>query len=95
LYAGSHICELTFGSAIGSGANGDFADAQRALDTLSVADRGVVARDAWVLSKRLVLLNEHAIHLLARRLYESGKMDFQQILDVLQPVRRRRGRAAA
>jgi hypothetical protein len=82
-YAGAHACKFAFGTADGCGANGDFADAKRALDTLPVADRRVVARDAWMLSKRLVLLNEHAIHLLARRLNDAGRLEFRQILDVL------------
>jgi hypothetical protein len=98
-YAGSHICELTFGTSNGSGSNSDFADVQRALDTLPESKCREVARKAWLLSKRLVLYNEGAIHLLARRLYETGRMDFRQICDALQPVRRAgpawRGRAAA
>jgi hypothetical protein len=98
-YAGSHICELTFGTADGCGANGDFADVKRALDTLPEAERREVAREAWALSKRLVLLNEAAIHMLARRLYEVGRMDFEQILDMLRgrPARglARRAKAAA
>jgi hypothetical protein len=89
-YAGAHACELEFGTADGCGANGDFADAKRALDTLPEADRREVAREAWELSKRLVLLNEHAIHMLARQLYQTGRMNFRQILDLLrgQPPRR-------
>jgi hypothetical protein len=87
------MCELEFGTSDGCGANGDFADAKRALDTLPEADRREVARGAWLLSKRLVLNNEHTIHLLARRLYETGRLDFRQILDVLQPGRRRRAAA--
>jgi hypothetical protein len=94
-YAGSHIIELMFGTSNGSGSNGDFADVKRALDTLPEAERSEVARSAWALSKRLVLNNEHAIHLLARGLYDADRMDFRQILDLLQPARRRRGRAAA
>jgi hypothetical protein len=92
-YAGAHACELAFGTSDGSGANGDFADARRALDTLPIADRREVAREAWALSKRLVLLNEHAIHLLAGRLYETGRLDFRQILDVLRGQPKRCGLA--
>jgi hypothetical protein len=75
--------------------SGDFADVKRALDALPEAERREVARSAWALSKRLVLLNEGAIHMLARQLYQTGRMNFRQILDLLQPVRRLRRRAAA
>jgi hypothetical protein len=88
-YAGAIMCELTFGTADGCGANGDIADARRALDTLPIAERREVARGAWLLSKRLVFLNEASIHALARQLYQTGRMDFRQILDLLrgQPPR--------
>jgi hypothetical protein len=78
---------LAFGTADGCGANGDFADVNRALDALPESERREVAREAWGLSKRLVLLNEAAIHMLARSLYRTGRMDFRQILDLHQPGR--------
>jgi hypothetical protein len=100
LYAGAHACELWLGSADGCGANGDFERVREVLATLSEPDRREVAHEAWALSKRLVLLNEAAIHMLARRLYYAGRMDFKQILDLPrgQPGHRRivrRAKAAA
>jgi hypothetical protein len=93
------MCELTFGTSVGSGSNADFADAKRTLDALPEAERSEVGRAAWAASKRIIYLNEHAVHMLARQLYERGRLNFRQILDVLQPMRRvglaRRGRAAA
>jgi hypothetical protein len=67
--------------------------AKRALETLPEAERHEVAREAWAISKRLVLLNEAAIHLLARRLYQTGRMNFMQILDLLRGQPKRGGLA--